>query len=116
MGPRELALRYLDVFVGREPIETMLDLLHASDFRFAGPFFEFDSAEAYVRALRDDPALDCSYEPITVLEQGTEACVLYEFRRGELRTPMAQLFRVRDERIHGVLLIFDSASFAESAR
>ena len=35
----------------------MLEVLHPSDFRFDGPLAAFDSAVAYVQALRDDPHL-----------------------------------------------------------
>ncbi len=119
MSPRELALRYLDIFVGTgsaggAPLEAMLDVLHPTDFRFEGPFAAFDSAAAYVQALRDDPPLNCSYEPIAVLEQRDEACVVYDFVRDELRAKMSQLVRVRDGRICHLLLIFDSAPFVEA--
>ncbi len=115
MGPRELALRYLDIFFSGDGVEGMLELFHPSDFRFSGPLFAFDSAAEYVQSLQDDPPLDCSYEPISVLEGGDEVCVVYDFVRGDLRTPMAQLFRVRDGHIHRVMLIFDSAPFAAPA-
>lgn len=40
------------------------------------------------------------------------ACLIYEFSKSGIITPMMQLFEVYNGEIHKILLIFDSKMFA----
>lgn len=110
MKPLELAQTYMDmVFTG-----TDLDTLHQildEDCTFEGPLFQSRSAEEYITALKTDPPKDCSYILIQSLEHESTACLFYQFTKPGVTTPMAHLFEARDNKIHKIILIFNTAAF-----
>ena len=110
MTPLDIALRYMEVFFAGGDIEALRPLL-ADDFRFEGPFYTFDSADAYIDALKADPPEDFAYTLINVYEGPSSACLIFEFSKPGIRIPMAQLFEIKDDRINKVLLIFDTGAF-----
>ncbi len=85
--------------------------LCAKDMVFEGPFFQSDTAEAYINSLKADPPLGCSYELHHAFESADAAMVVYTFRKGEIEAKMAQLFEVDEGRIRRILLVFDSGEF-----
>ena len=109
MSPLQLALRYMEIFCSGRDLDAMAGLF-ADDFRFKGPFFEFDSAREYVDSLKADPPEQCGFEIIQAFENESSACLVYAFRKPGVRTPMAQLFEIAGGRINRVLLVFDSAA------
>ena len=111
MPSRDAVLRYLDIFYNAGPLDDLLPLFDPHDFQFSGPFARYDSARAYVDALKADPPQDCAYTLISLLENANKIGVVYEFARGDLRLPMAQLFTFRGATINRILLLFDSAKF-----
>jgi hypothetical protein len=110
MSPLELALKYMDLFFTGKNLEELLHFL-ADDLRFRGPFYEFDTAEAYVSALASDPPEGFEYEVLASFECGSSACLFYQFSKPGISVPMAQLFEVRDGKISRILLIFDTEAF-----
>ncbi|KPK55898.1 MAG: hypothetical protein AMS22_02900 [Thiotrichales bacterium SG8_50] len=111
MSPLELAHRYIKSFVGELPLESMAPVL-ADDLRFVGPWFEFDSAQAYLESLRADPPQAARYEILNAFEDGNSACLIYRFSKPGVQALVAQTFEVRDGKIGRIRLIFDTKAFA----
>ena len=110
MGPLELANQYMDVIYGGK----LPDLLHeilSKDCRFKGPLYEFNSAAEYIDSLKTDPPVDVDYELIEAFENDKSACLVYQFKKASISTPMTQVFEVVEGKISKILLVFDTAGF-----
>jgi len=59
LNNRELAIEFVRRFCAGD-VATLAPLL-AEEFRFSGPFFQFNSADAYLDALRRDPPETAGY-------------------------------------------------------
>ena len=90
----------------------MRDLL-ADNLIFSGPFHQSASADEYVEALQADPPVDVSCNILYEFEKDDVACIIYEFIKAEIKTTMTQIFEVENAKISRIMLIFDSAAFAE---
>ena len=110
MTPLDIALRYMKVFFSGGGIEALRPLL-ADDFRFEGPFYTYDSADAYIDALKADPPEGFAYTLIDAFEGASSACLIFEFSKPGSRIPMAQLFEIENGSISKVLLLFDTDAF-----
>ncbi len=110
MKPLDIALRYMEVFFAEGDMDALRPLL-ADDFRFEGPFYTYDSADAYIDALKADPPEGFAYTLIDAFEGASSACLIFEFTKPGIRVPMAQRFEMREGRITRVLLIFDTGVF-----
>ncbi len=110
MRPLELARQYMDLFYAGKDLDALMDLF-ARDFTFSGPFYRFDSAEAYVRSLKADPPEGLSYRIIRTFESDAAACLVYQFSKPGVSVPMAQLFEISGGKISRILLIFDTGAF-----
>ncbi len=110
MRPLALALKYMEIFYGGSDIEALRPLF-AKDLTFEGPFFTFDSADAYLDSLRKDPPEGLDYELITTFENGSHVCLIYQFSKPGISIPMAQLFEIEDDKISKIVLIFDTGAF-----
>lgn len=91
--------------------EALRPLL-ADNFSFRGPLYRYDSAEEYITAMASDPLKSASYRIIRSFKSDDAACLIYQFTKPGVSTPMTQLFEVSDGRIFRVRLMFDSAAFA----
>ncbi len=110
MKPMELALKYMEIFFSGGDIDELTHLF-ANDFTFRGPFYEFDSAEDYIRSLKSDPPNGFAYEMINSFENDSSACLVYQFRKPGVSVPMAQLFEIKNDKISKILLVFDTGAF-----
>lgn len=110
MKPLELARLYMDVVFAGKNMDALNELL-ADEFTFKGPFYEFDSADAYIQSLRSDPPQDFQYETIQSFETESCACLVYQFSKPGISVPMAQIFEISNNKISKILLIFDTQSF-----
>lgn len=110
MKPLELANRYMEVLFGNKPIDSLNGLL-AESFSFQGPFYAFHSAPDYIAALERDPPEGFSYELLHAYENEHSACLIYQFNKPDISTPMAQTFEVVDGKISKIILIFDTQVF-----
>lgn len=99
------------VFSG-ENLEALNELL-ADEFTFKGPFYEFDSANAFIQSLQSDPPQDFEYEIIQSFETESCACLVYQFFKPGVSVPMAQVFETRGNKISKILLIFDAREFSK---
>jgi len=113
MKPLQLARRYMDIFYSGEQIEALMDIL-AEQCHFKGPLYEFYTSRDYVSSLLKDPPKNMSYQELSALECGNSACIIYQFVKGSIETPMCQYFIVGDGKIIDILLIFDTHVFLES--
>jgi hypothetical protein len=106
----EIALKYMDIFYSGGDLDE-LEEIFSVDLEFEGPFSRFDSAADYINSLKSDPPVGCEYRLIRVFESTGSVNLIYEFIKGEFRTPMSQLFEFENDRITRILLIFDTAGF-----
>lgn len=108
----DLALTYVDSFYGDGDLETVADIL-AADLIFEGPLFSFDSADAYLASLREEPPAGMQYDLINSFADGSSVCLLYRVSKAGISTPMAPLFEITNGKISKILLIFDSGPFRQ---
>ena len=100
----------MDIFYGGRDLDELYAIF-GQEFRFDGPFYSFESASRYVESLKADPPVGCAYELCKAFEDGNVVNLIYDFIKDDIRTPMSQLFEIRDNRIVNILLIFDTAKF-----
>ena len=110
MKPLELANRYLEIFYSGKNIQD-LSQLFTNDLKFNGPFYTFDTPEAYVNSLLSNPPKDCKYSILHSYENATSACIIYQFSKPGVTLPMTQYFEVKSEKISKIFLIFDTGKF-----
>jgi hypothetical protein len=110
MRPLALAQKYMDCVFSNANVEALRDLL-TDEFTFKGPFYEFDSADAYIQSLQSDPPQGFEYEMIQSFETELHACLVYHFSKPGVSAPMAQIFEISNDKISKILLIFDTQSF-----
>ena len=110
MSNLELALRYINIFFSGGDFDDLAEIF-SEDLVFEGPFFRSDSSLAYIDSLKKDPPTGCEYRLIRAFEGAGSVNLIYEFLKGEIRTPMSQLFEFNDGKISRILLIFDTAAF-----
>ncbi len=110
MRPLELALKYMDIVFAGKDIDQLRDLF-AEKFAFRGPFYECDTAEAYIDSLKADPPVGFRYEIIRTFETESCACLVYEFSKPGVQVPMVSMFEASNGKINKIVLIFDTAAF-----
>ena len=110
MKALELALKYLEVFFSGENLDELKSLL-ADNVSFTGPIYKFSSADSYINSLKEDPPKGLKYEIIKLFEDENSACIIYQFTKENVLTPMAQLFETEDGKLSKIVLIFDSKDF-----
>ncbi len=110
MSPRQLALKYLEIFFSGQDLYRLKDLF-APDLEFTGPFHRFNNRDDYVNSLIDDPPNECGYQLLHIFEGDNRVNLIYQFSKPGITTPMSQLFEVHEGRIRRILLIFDTGPF-----
>ncbi|WP_455197484.1 hypothetical protein [Kaarinaea lacus] len=114
MSALGLALRYMEIFYSGKELDRLEEILHDS-LQFRGPLYQFDSARQYIASLKDDPPTDCSYRILHTFEKDDTVNLIYDFSKPGITTTMSQLFKVVDNKIAYIKLIFDSEVFAGKA-
>jgi hypothetical protein len=110
MTALELAQKYMHVLFSEGDVEELRNFF-SSDFTFRGPCYEFDSADAYINSLKSDPPRDWQYRMIRSFQDESSACLIYQFSKPGVCTPMAQVFELRKDKIGKILLIYDTRVF-----
>jgi hypothetical protein len=105
MSNRDIALEYVRRFCAAD-IDGLARLL-APELSFKGTFHAYRSAADYIDSLRSDPPVKCGYKVLSLTEGEGSVAVFYEYRKPDRTMTIAQLFRIADDRINDVLLIFD---------
>ena len=77
MNNRKIALEFIRSFCSGD-VGSLVPLL-AGGLRFSGPFYQFNSAEGYLEALRDGPLETCGYRLLSVTESGDNVSVFYDY-------------------------------------
>jgi hypothetical protein len=108
MTNREIALKFLYCFCAAD-LDGLASLL-APDLQFRGTLHHYRSAEAYLEALRNDPPDRCGCHVLSVTEGGDAVAVFYEYRKPKETLVIAQLVRIRQQRISEVLVVFDAGN------
>ena len=110
MNHLEIVRKYMDIlFNNGNPDE--LEALLTPDLQFKGPFFQFESAIDYINSLKADPPLGFRYQTVKSYIDENSVCLIYEFTKSTIKTPMMQMFEFEKERISKILLVFDTAPF-----
>ncbi|SRR5260370_14908439 len=93
--------------------DTARALLH-DDVSFSGPIDTFDSADAYLGALRGLSQVVKSAEEQKVFVDGDDVCVIYDLVTNTPAgtAPTAEWYHVRDGKISAVRVFFDARPFA----
>ena len=110
MSPVNLAKKYMEVMFSGSDLDQLRPLF-GEPFLFEGPFFTFESAEDYIRSLKADPPVEFKYKLLKSWEDDSSACLIYQFSKPGISTPMMQWFEVKSGKINKILLIFDSKAF-----
>ncbi|WP_455199122.1 nuclear transport factor 2 family protein [Kaarinaea lacus] len=110
MRSLELANQYMEIFYESGDPDSLAEIL-SEDCLFRGPFYQFDTASAYIKSLKSDPPEGLSYRIIEAFESKHAACLVYEFSGKGVSTIMSQTFRISGDKISGILLVFDTGDF-----
>lgn len=110
MTPLELAQKYMDCLFETGNLEELRNIL-CDDLFFIGPLYKFQSADSYLDSLRNDPPKGFNYRLIKSYGDKTTACLLYQFSKPGISTPMCQLFETHNGKICRILLVFDTDKF-----
>ncbi|MEO9851580.1 MAG: nuclear transport factor 2 family protein [Reichenbachiella sp.] len=110
MTPLELAQKYMDIVFNTGDLGQLRTIL-ARDLQFSGPFYSFDSADSYIASMLANPPEGFDFEVIQFYEDETSACLIYNFTKSGISTPMTQLFETDKDRITSILLVFDTRAF-----
>lgn len=81
------------------------------ELRLEGTLSTYNSASEYLNALIENPPEECDYKILIVTDNDGEVAVFYIYRKPNHNLPIAQLFKIRNNKIYEVLLIFDGRSF-----
>jgi hypothetical protein len=103
---RDPAIAFVERFCAGD-IEGLAELL-APDPRFSGTLHSYDSAGAYLRALRRDPPEACPFEILSATEGPGAVAIFWSYQKPTRVLRMAQLFTVRHGLIHEIDLVFEA--------
>ena len=108
MNNREVVMEYIRCFCAGD-IDGLESLLGA-DLSFTGTFHTYGSASEYLDSLRDDPPEKCGSRVLSITENEDAVAVFYEYQKSEEALNIAQLFKLNEEKIQEILLVFDDRS------
>ncbi len=108
--PIDLAMKYMESFFGRSPIDVMEPIL-AENLIFDGPFHRSSTAKEYLDSLRENPPKDVNYKLEATFENEESVCLIYIFSKPGVETRMAQTFGISNGKICKISLVFDTDAF-----
>ncbi len=85
-----------------------LEPLLANSLCFNGTLHTYGSAREYTDALKNDPPEKCGCKVLSITESEQSVAVFYDYQKPDRVIQIAQLFKIEHEKIHEILLIFDS--------
>lgn len=110
MNPLNLALKYMQIVYKSEDYDQLNEILR-EDCIFSGSLYTFNSAQSYIDSLKKDPPNDFKYEIVNSYQDNNSACLIYNFRKPGIKTKMAQVFEISQNKITTIQLIFDVTPF-----
>ncbi len=105
MNNREIAIEYIKCFCAGET--QGIESLFASDLNFVGTFNTYHSASEYLDSLRNDPPEKCKFNILSITEDENSVAIFYEYIKPDRTMQIAQLFRIKNNLIKDILLVFD---------
>ncbi|WNJ21244.1 nuclear transport factor 2 family protein [Pontibacter sp. G13] len=112
MEKSKAAAQFLDILFSGEDLDRLRAYLK-DDFRFEGPFFQSETADAYLAAMKEEPPVGFTFKVLQTYENEQGVCVIYSFEKEELSTTMCQTFEFIDGKIAHMRLIFDTQLFLQ---
>jgi len=109
MNNQDIAMKYLMCFCEGKINE--IEPLLAPDLKFIGTLKSYSSAKEYLTSLRDDPPEPCSFNVLSITENDDFVGLFYEYLKPNQAMRIAQLFKIKDQLIQEVLLVFDGRGF-----
>lgn len=106
MTNAELAIAYIERFCAGD-IDGLAPLL-AADLQFTGPLHRYRTRAEYLDGLRHDPPQPCRFEVLSLTEGADAVAIFYEYHKPAGLLRIAQLFRIENQTIKDILLVFDS--------
>lgn len=106
MTNREVVMEYLRCFCAGDV--NGLESLLAENLYFKGTLHTYGSAKEYIETLKSDPPEECGYKVLSITESEQSVAVFYDYQKPDRVIQIAQLFKIEQEKIHEILLIFDS--------
>lgn len=61
--------------------------------------------------MKEAPPKNFEFDIIESFENELSVCLVYQFSKSEISTPMAQVFKIADNKITEILLVFDTKAF-----
>lgn len=109
MTNREVVLEYLRRFGAgdREGLEPLL----ATDLHLSGTLHDYHSAASYLEGLGRDPPQRGECRILSIMESDDAVAVFYDYRQASRTLRVAQLFRLKEQRIREMVLVFDGRGF-----
>ena len=109
MNNRDVAIEFVKCFCAGE-VKALVPLL-AADFKLNGPLYHFNSADAYLNSLENDPPDRCGHRVLSITENADSVSIYYVYEKGEGDITIAQLFKFKERKITEMLLVFDGREF-----
>jgi hypothetical protein len=110
---RSVGEGYFDAWTSGD-FETARSFVH-DDLTFRGPFETFERADDFFQSLRRvGGGLLERAEKKRVFADGQDVCIIYDFVAKEPvgASPTVEWYRVRDGKISGIQIVFDTRPFA----
>ena len=109
MTNQEIAKKYLGCFCSGD-IDAIEPLL-APNLSFIGTLHTYCSSAEYLDSLEKDPPERCEHKVLSVTENDDSVAVFYEYQKSDGPLLVAQLFKIKNQKIQEVILVFDSRGF-----
>ena len=84
----------------------------ANNLKFSGTFVSFDSLDEYLDSLRNDPPEKCQYRVLSITENSDSVALFYDYEKPNGVIRIAQLFKISDEKINEILLVFNGGEIS----
>ena len=110
--PKATAEAYFEAWRAKD-FDAARGLLH-DDLSFQGPFDTFSSADDLINAITQLGGLVRALEVRNVLVDGQDVCIIYDLIpvKDAPNVGMAELYRVIDDKISAIRVIFDTGAFS----
>ncbi len=108
MTNRDVAIEFVKCFCAGD-VGALAPLL-TPDLKLRGPFFKFDSADAYLDSLTNDLE-KCGYRLLSITEGEDSVSIYYDYEKSDRIITIAQLFKFKEHKISEILLVFDGRGF-----
>ncbi|MDZ7766463.1 MAG: nuclear transport factor 2 family protein [Melioribacteraceae bacterium] len=88
-----------------------VEKLIASDFNFDDPSTEFKTKDSYLESLNNNSVAASDFNILHTFENGNEVLLIYLFEKNGINTRISHYFKVDDDKINEMSLIYDKSVF-----